>query len=1236
VAGTIGAAANDGNPHVGVAWNVRLMACKFLGTDGSGKTSDAIKCLEYAVSKGARILNCSWGGGPYQQSLDDAIVAAGARGVLFVAAAGNGSINNDADPQYPASYARDNLVAVAALDRADRLADFSNYGARSVHLGAPGVGVFSCTAGGDAEYKSFDGTSMAAPHVSGVAVLLAARYPQLGASQLKTALLESVVSIAALQNKTLTGGRLHAFRALNTQADGTLEVVSAPPSQTPLIAGTTVRLQLAVTDAQPVLNATATGTLSTGGALRFADDGQVPDETRGDGIYSAALVVPAGVASLTVDISITAPGKISRSLALTYPVQTPPPNDLFANRTVLSGLSATATGSSLGAGKELNEPAHAGNGGGRSVWWTWTAPGAGRVSLRTRGSDFDTLLAVYTGSGLSGLALVAANDDASTTDVSSGVPFDAVAGTAYQVAVDGYGGAAGNIVLTLALTQSTAPPGHDAWANATPLTGDTASAHSTNTGATKETGEPDHAGNRGGSSVWWTWTAPRDGQLVVHTIGSDFDTLLAVYTGDTLAALNPLASNDDIGRGEIDSRVTTSLRAGTKIWIAVDGYNGATGAIQLSLVLEAAPDLPGNDQFSRAAPLDGPIATVTGSTRHATKEAGEPDHAGNVGGRSIWYGWTAPRSGRLVVTTGGSDFDTLLAVYQGEAVGNLVEVASDDDWSSATTSQVACSVHAGVTYQIAVDGYLGDLAEPASGTARLSLALLEALSPPPNDPFVGSLSLAGDTLSTTGSNRGGTRESGEPNHAAQPGGSSVWWRWTAPRSGLVTVQTTGSTFDTVLAVYRGAQVAALTPVASNDDDPDGQLASSLAFTAQGGVTYQIAVDGYEGAWGDIRLSLNLGSETTALYATGFEAREGYRANQPLEGQQGWETSAGGGQGIVDGWFEGSGQQAYVGLLPTDDPEGVLLAWRPLNHVPSPNTQPIVRFSVQMAIVDSENGLYDDFGWAVYNRDLDELCALTFDNEALQVFYSVDGGTFIDTGLGFQNDTIYELNLALDFARNRWSAALDGQPLVTAAPLTRLGRALDLADIDAFWVARTPFFPGDNLMLFDDYRVTTDVRRPPLIIGQPQAVTAELEAQAEFSVVAVGPGPLRFQWRHDGVNLPGETHPRLSLGPVRPEHAGEYLALVTSEEGSTTSQPAVLTVVPAAALRLDLPGVLTPNQGLPLTVTGPRDRVCVVERSADLVEWTPIAALYLGGTPPTYVDRPAPQASRAFYRGRLLE
>ncbi|HEU5181951.1 MAG TPA: choice-of-anchor D domain-containing protein [Candidatus Polarisedimenticolia bacterium] len=215
VAGTIGAIGDNSLGVVGVNWHVSLMALKFLGSGGSGTDSDAVRAVEYAKSMGADVLSNSWGGGGFSQTLLDAINAAAEGGILFVAAAGNDGVNTDIHPQYPASYASEGIITVAATDSEDRLAAFSNYGPSTVHLAAPGVDILSTLPGG--KYGLASGTSMATPHVAGVAALVRAVDPDLGLADLKARLLSSVDPIAALATKVSKGGRLNARRPLGTK-----------------------------------------------------------------------------------------------------------------------------------------------------------------------------------------------------------------------------------------------------------------------------------------------------------------------------------------------------------------------------------------------------------------------------------------------------------------------------------------------------------------------------------------------------------------------------------------------------------------------------------------------------------------------------------------------------------------------------------------------------------------------------------------------------------------------------------------------------------------------------------------------------------------------------------------------------------------------------------------------------------------------------------------------------------
>jgi subtilisin family serine protease len=216
VAGTIAAEGNNGIGVTGVNWNAQIMALKFLGSDGSGNTFDAIQAVEYAKLNGAQLTNNSWGGGGFSQALRDAIASGGEAGQLFVAAAGNSGSNNDISPFYPASYDLNNIIAVAATDDKDQLAGFSNFGATTVDLGASGVNIFSTFPGNS--YGLLSGTSMATPHVSGVIGLILSKNPKLTTQEVKDILLRTADKIPALTGRTVSGGRLNAFNALGEAA----------------------------------------------------------------------------------------------------------------------------------------------------------------------------------------------------------------------------------------------------------------------------------------------------------------------------------------------------------------------------------------------------------------------------------------------------------------------------------------------------------------------------------------------------------------------------------------------------------------------------------------------------------------------------------------------------------------------------------------------------------------------------------------------------------------------------------------------------------------------------------------------------------------------------------------------------------------------------------------------------------------------------------------------------------
>jgi subtilase family protein/fervidolysin-like protein/ASPM-SPD-2-Hydin domain-containing protein/HYDIN/CFA65/VesB family protein/BACON domain-containing protein len=207
--GTIGGVGNNGIGVAGVNWNVKIMGLKFLSASGSGSTADAVEAINYATMMHVRLTSNSWGGGGFSQALLDAINDADAAGILFVCAAGNASANTDVTPNYPSTYPSANIVAVAATDHNDNLASFSNYGATTVDLAAPGVNIVSTTPGNT--YSTFSGTSMATPHVAGALGLVFGRFPNIGHLDAKNLIMSFVDHKASLAGKCVTGGRLNAF-----------------------------------------------------------------------------------------------------------------------------------------------------------------------------------------------------------------------------------------------------------------------------------------------------------------------------------------------------------------------------------------------------------------------------------------------------------------------------------------------------------------------------------------------------------------------------------------------------------------------------------------------------------------------------------------------------------------------------------------------------------------------------------------------------------------------------------------------------------------------------------------------------------------------------------------------------------------------------------------------------------------------------------------------------------------
>ncbi|MFO1500371.1 MAG: hypothetical protein U1G07_18630 [Verrucomicrobiota bacterium] len=382
-----------------------------------------------------------------------------------------------------------------------------------------------------------------------------------------------------------------------------------------------------------------------------------------------------------------------------------PANDDFAHRTQLTLPSFRTRGINVDATLEPGEPGHPTHAGGRSIWWGWRGPEAGVLTLDPAGSSFEPLLAVYRGSALASLERVAWNDPDAGRDQ---LMLPTEAGVDYFIAVDGRDGATGTALLKSTFSPR---PVNDTFARRLEIGSAFATVTGTNVDATVEEGEPLHAGQPGGRSVWWSWTPVRSGEASITTAGSEFDTLLAVYTGNDVAQLTLVAANDDDpAAGDTTSRVDFFATAGTRYAIAVDGVAAAAGRITLN-----TPPL--NDDFAHRVTLSGINCVAIGFNLMATREPSERALSLNAAGKTIWWTWTAPISGRFNLSTVGSSFDTVLGVFTGTDASNLSQVAvNDNDPYGSGTSLVSFEAEAGEIYAILVDGV-----GAGSGTVRLTI-----------------------------------------------------------------------------------------------------------------------------------------------------------------------------------------------------------------------------------------------------------------------------------------------------------------------------------------------------------------------------------------------------------------------------------------------------------------------------------------------------------------------------------
>ena len=523
-----------------------------------------------------------------------------------------------------------------------------------------------------------------------------------------------------------------------------------------------------------------------------------------------------------------------------------------------SSASGTANLSNVGATAENGEPLRSYMPSATTtIWFKWSAPSTGDATFTTAGTDFDTVMGVYTGTSVGALTTIFQNDDVSSSDRTSKCTFRAERGTTYFICVSGKNGATGAIKLNWTLTVASPPAGplYDDFGAARTSGGNSAlsgSVTGTNVGATPQNSEPMRSyAASATTTVWLKWSARATADMTFTTAGTGFDTVMGVYTGTSGGGLTKISQNDDASGSVRTSSCTFRATQGATYFICVSGKNGATGAVRLGWSAALSPNGPLYDDFGAARTSGGNTGvsgTVTGTNAGATPQNGEPlRNYVSSATTTVWIKWSAQ-------TAGATTFE------------------NDNVSSSDRTSSCTFNATKGTSYFICVGGK-----NAATGTVKINWARASVSNGPLYDDFGAARTSGGNSASSgsvTGTNVGATPQNGEPLRADwnwSTATTTVWFKWTAPSAGAVTFTTAGTGFDTVMGVYTGTSVGSLTEMVTSDDAGSGDRTSACSFYAAKGNTYFVCVGGKNGAAGTIKLNWSRPSAPTGPLYDDFGA-----------------------------------------------------------------------------------------------------------------------------------------------------------------------------------------------------------------------------------------------------------------------------------------------------------------------------------------------------------------------------
>jgi outer membrane protein assembly factor BamB len=1009
VASIIGAVGNNGVGMTGVAWNVKLMPLRFIDADGYGLVSDEIECIDYAIAKRAHLINASFGGANFSQSLFDALKRARDAGIIVVCAAGNDATNSDLEPHYPAGYLLDNIVGVANTTRSDVLSTASTYGAGLVDLGAPGTSMLVASSTGNSSYEFTSGTSFSAPMVTGALALIKARFPNETHRETINRLLRSVDRKPALSGKTSSGGRLNLSAALRT---------------------TTAR----------------------------------------------------------------------------------PFNDDFAQRAAFVGEAGVARSAAQLATREAGEPVHAGTAGNGSLWWSWTAPRGGNVTIDTTGSIPDTLLSVYTGTAVNALGSVATNDDESTSLKSSKVTFNAVAGTTYQIAVDCKDAAAGLVLMRLNLQA-----GNNDFASAQLVSGRSWSIKGDNRNATREAGEPRIRNNTGGRSVWYRWVPPASRRYHIATSSQNTNTMLGIYTGNAVNALTEIAAATTAGDTNFtvsSAGASFSATAGTSYYIAVDTEVSSTGT-----------QVPGDftiscidsewEFFGNGAP--NTVAIASDGTLHTVDFYGDVFALNTDGSRKWRYTMTGygTYSAPAVAPDG--------TVYVGDDFNYIHAISTNGNrkWRVLTLGEIQSSPAIGpdgTVYVRSEDGRVHAL-NPDTGTMKWTFRMGTPVAPTYSSPVVapdGTVYCAGGDSKL---------------YAISPLGIEKWSFATNLIFSSPAIGPDGTVYFGTIAPTR--RFYALRPDGSQKwEFIAGDTVSSSPAIASDGTIYF--------GCGDRRLY--------AVTSTGT-LRWTFDTGGPIHGSSPIIASDG---SIIVGCLDGKVYQVESdGRLRRFYATADEVRSSPVLHN---GRLYISSWDSRMYAIDT--GLVPASSpWPMHRQNVRRTAVVVTQPLGIGVqprAQSAEVGDTITFSVG-----------ALGSGTLTYQWLFNGQAISGATNTSYRVDPVTHGNGGQYSV-RVTDTTGTLASSSATLTITTPLV-PPSVVTAPLTQTTIAGTPITLSVAAIGTTPMTFQWLRDGVAIPGATSNSLYLDGAGFADAGSYSVRITNFAGTITSQAASLTVNPVSRI-----------------------------------------------------------------------